>query len=104
VFCGPRDFIDVSQSAVDYEAGDNENDDALSSRLRNTAVQPERLEFSGLPRPSAKNQDNVIALLSWNGLQQDRLDALEARTAAIAAGYESIAIQPGSTAMVQSLH
>jgi hypothetical protein len=104
VFRSRRDFLDVSQSAVDYEAGDNEGDDALGAKLRGLTVQPERMEFSGLPRPSAKNQDNVIAILSWNGLSQERLEALEVQSNAIAAGYDSIAIQPGAIAMVLPLH
>lgn len=89
--CFRSEFLDVSQSAMDYH--DEEPDDGgLGAKLRGITVQPERMEFSGLPRPSAKNQDTVIPLLSSNGLPQTRLATLESAANAILAAVEGVKV------------
>lgn len=92
--------MDVSQSAVDYHDEDVEDDGGLGAKLRAVAVAPERMEGAGLPRPSPKNQDNLNALIGTAGLPAQRVDAVKAAAAAIAAAYNAIGLVDTGKPMV----
>lgn len=96
------EFMDVSQSALDYHDGD-EDDGGIGPQLRAIAVAPERMEFAGMPRPSAKNQDHVTALLSSSGLSAQRLAGVDAAVTAILAGVQAVAMRdvPGKSMVAQ---
>ena len=97
--CFRRDFLDVSQSAMDYHE-EEVDDGGLGAKLRTVPVQPDRMEFSGVPRPSGKNQDHAAAILAYPGLPAQRIRIVEAATAAIAAGLNEIMMRDGGKQMV----
>lgn len=94
--------MDVSQSALDYHEDELGDDGGIGARLRSMAVQSDRMELSGLPRPSAKNQEDILGTLSAPGLSSGKLASLDAACAAIATGTTSIAIvEPRRPLVVQ---
>ena len=92
--------MDVSQSAMDYHDADVSDESGMGAKLRSMAVQPERMDFATMPRPSAKNQENIQSIMAGNGLSPSQLASLDAAASAIASAIEQMSLVDTGKPMV----